>query len=644
MNYTKDGFLSMIQMAYDSCRQRKNSDEIEVASVIKQAGGNKENKEVILNLFQCTSYEELLTKTGLFEVYRPEGKTHLVMRRKIMQDKTTEEISKMAETPNIHTRIKTLRDALTEGLYEKEEAVRLALLTAIAGESIFFLGAPGCAKSMIARRIVNAFKTDGADGGANNDVQNVQYFEYLMNQFSTPEDIFGPISLKALNGEGKSGKEEYKRITEKMLPEADIAFLDEIWKASPAIQNTLLTIINEKKFHNGNEIVSVPLKALLAASNELPARSRGLEALYDRFILRLPVNFIQSESTFFEMISQPSSPEFELSDETRAFQITNDELKEWKGKIDEVRLSAEARNVISAIRKELTAENAKLSEEEKKNGELFEVGDRRWKKIAHILKASAFLNGRNEVDLMDCQLIEYCIWNTEAQQEKAKAIVEKCIQQNGLDCDTAIEDIEEQIKNYSNKITKTFYEPEYIDVDGDAITAKINGEECQEIKTNDGNTFYIGNRYFYTSKQGDNQMMCSNVIMNNDEVEWETEIKDYNYRRKTVRYSGHVQMTMTRRQSGKFLKNSLFQNKIAFEASQNKFDEEYYYAIQKYITTEIQKLDTFVAEKSMPYKANLFAQQECCDVIMRAIVKAKEDLQDAQVDLDKERSRYKNET
>ena len=637
MNYTKDGFLNMIQMAYDSCRQHKNSDEIEVASVIKQAGGNKENKEMILNLFQCTSYEELLTKTGLFEVYRPEGKTHLVMRRKIMQDKTTEETSKVAETPNIHDRIKALRDALTEGLYEKEEAVRLALLTAIAGESIFFLGAPGCAKSMIARRIAKAFKTDGADGGANN---NVQYFEYLMNQFSMPEDIFGPISLKALNGEGKSGKEEYKRITEKMLPEADIAFLDEIWKASPAIQNTLLTIINEKKFHNGNEVVSVPLKALLAASNELPAKGRSLEALYDRFILRLPVQFIQNEGSFLEMISAPSSTEFELADGVRALQISNEELERWKPEIDKVRLSAEAWNVISAIRKEMTAE----SEDVRKNGELFEVGDRRWKKIVHILKAAAFLNGRMEIDLMDCQLIEYCIWNTETQQEKAKVIVEKCIQQNGLNCDTAIEDIREQIKNYSNKITETFYEPEYIDVDGDAITAKINGEECQEIKTNDGNTFYIGNRYFYTSKQGDNQMMCSNVIMNNDEVEWETEIKDYNYRRKTVRYSGHVQMTMTRRQSGKFLKNSLFQNKIAFEASQNKFDEKYYYAIQKYITTEIQKLDTFVAEKSMPYKANLFAQQECCDVIMRAIVKAKEDLQDAQVDLDKERARYKNET
>ena len=178
----------------------------------------------------------------------------------------------MAETTKQHDRIAALKNALGAGLYEKDEALRLALLTTIAGESIFFLGAPGCAKSMLARRIVQAFKADGAG--------SVQYFETLLNQFSTPEDVFGNISLKALNGEGESRKEEYRRLTENMLPEADIAFLDEIWKASPAILNTLLTIVNERTFHNGSKVQDVPLKALLAASNELPAKDRGLEALY----------------------------------------------------------------------------------------------------------------------------------------------------------------------------------------------------------------------------------------------------------------------------------------------------------------------------------------------------------------------------
>ena len=115
----------------------------------------------------------------------------------------------------IHFRIKVLIQELSKGLIEKDEAVRLALLTAIAGESIFFLGAPGCAKSMIARRIVQAFKPDGDNA--------IKYFETLLNQFTTPEEVFGNISLKALNGEleGQNGKEEYRRLTENMLPEAD---------------------------------------------------------------------------------------------------------------------------------------------------------------------------------------------------------------------------------------------------------------------------------------------------------------------------------------------------------------------------------------------------------------------------------------
>ena len=263
------------------------------------------------------------------------------------------------KSQNLHDRIKSLRDALTNGLYEKDEAVRLALLTAIAGESVFFLGAPGCAKSMIARRVVQAFKADGDKG--------VKYFELLLNQYTTPEEVFGNISLKGLNGEleGQNGKEEYLHLTENKLPEADIAFLDEIWKANSAILNTLLAITNERIFHNGSKVEKVPLKALFAASNELPAKDKGLEALYDRFILRLCVGYIENEDSFFDMIDGSSSSDFALPDEVKDLQITNEELKAWKEKIDAVSLSDEAKAVISAIRKELTSRNEKLTEENK---------------------------------------------------------------------------------------------------------------------------------------------------------------------------------------------------------------------------------------------------------------------------------------
>ena len=420
--------------------------------IMQKLGWNKDTVNDMCSLFNVSKFSDILSQIPQIQIEKNKhGTTYvqLVQNTEHTQLNAKQEEPQMPKTTKHHDRIAALKKALSEGLYEKDEALRLALLAAIAGESIFFLGAPGCAKSMVARRVVQAFKADGAG--------SVQYFETLLNQFSTPEDVFGNISLKALNGEGESGKEEYRRLTENMLPEADVAFIDEIWKASPAILNTLLTIINERKFHNGSKVQNVPLKALLAASNELPAKDRGLEALYDRFIIRLPIGFIQNEDSFFDMV-EGSTSEFELSDEIKKLQISNEDLKNWKTQIDAVQLSEEARAVISAIRKELTAQNETLSEEEKAAGEAFAIGDRRWKKIVHILKTSAFLNDRTEVDLMDCQLIEYCIWGTEKQQKKVRQIVETCIQQNGLDCDTAIDDINDEIEAFTAKVEQDWFE------------------------------------------------------------------------------------------------------------------------------------------------------------------------------------------
>lgn len=281
-------------------------------------------------------------------------------------------------------RIQNLLKALNQGVYEKETEISMALLTALAGESIVLLGPPGVAKSMVARRLKHAFK-------------GAQAFEYLMSRFSTPDEIFGPVSIRGLKE-----ADRYERCTEGYLPSSDVVFLDEIWKAGPAIQNTLLTAINEKTYLNGNTPMKLPLKLLIAASNELPTEGEGLEALWDRMIVRLICKPIASEDHFYQMISESQdfgNPENDA--------ITDEEYAEWQGAIDAVTIRPEVLQAISAIRvalKDVALEGQDLHRN-------IYVSDRRWKQVVRLMKASAFVHDRTEVSLGDLQLAIHTLWN-----------------------------------------------------------------------------------------------------------------------------------------------------------------------------------------------------------------------------------------
>lgn len=151
---------------------------------------------------------------------------------------------------------------------------------------LFILGPPGTAKSLVARRLREVFGTKRS-------------FEYLMSRFSTPDELFGPVSIAKLKNE-----DVYERCVDGFLPSATIVFLDEIWKAGPAIQNTLLTVINEKIFQNGTQRLHLPLKGVIAASNELPDEDDGVVALWDRFLVRIVSNCITDEQNFYKMLQQ----------------------------------------------------------------------------------------------------------------------------------------------------------------------------------------------------------------------------------------------------------------------------------------------------------------------------------------------------
>lgn len=306
-------------------------------------------------------------------------------------------------------RFKLLLQEMNRGIYEKNTEISLSLLAALAGESVILLGPPGVAKSMVARQLKTAFR-------------DALSFEYLMSRFSTPDEIFGPVSIQKLKT-----LDTYERAVEGYLPTADVVFLDEIWKAGPAIQNTLLTVINEKIFRNGNREMHLPLKLLVAASNELPAKGEGLEALWDRFVIRIESRPIKLEKNFRAMLLDSNESHTDLTDSTDEanamsvcdIRISPEEYAEWAEKICKIGVKEEVLDAISAIRKSLRAVNVDEAAERRN----IYVSDRRWKNIVRLLRTSAFMQDREEVDICDLLPIYHCLWQEPEERDAIRSIV-----------------------------------------------------------------------------------------------------------------------------------------------------------------------------------------------------------------------------
>lgn len=291
----------------------------------------------------------------------------------------------------VYQRLENIIRHLLQGLYEREEAVRLSLLAALSGKSIFYLGPPGVAKSLIARKIASAF-------------HQAEFFEYLMGRFSTPDEIFGPVSIARLKHE-----DSYSRNIDGYLPGADIVFLDEIWKSSPPIQNTLLAALNERTFRNGDELIQIPLKCFIAASNEIKEDDES-RAFWDRFLIRLEISAIRDPEAFKMLIQTPSEPEIAEAEQA----VTPEEWSQWLESIRNIRLSDDLLGMLTELRETMNSEAA--------DDHSFRISDRRWKQVAELLQTSAFFHGRSEANMVDAFIIPHCIWNNSANRERVEEI------------------------------------------------------------------------------------------------------------------------------------------------------------------------------------------------------------------------------
>jgi MoxR-like ATPase len=281
--------------------------------------------------------------------------------------------------PDLSHRLAAIVETLAEGLVERRHHVRLALLAALAGEHTLLIGPPGTAKSELSRRLHTAFR-------------DARYFERLLTRFSVPEELFGPLSIRALE------EDRYERQTAGFLPEASIAFIDEVFKANSAILNALLTLLNEREFDNGAGRQVCPLISVIGATNAVPEDEVG-EAFFDRFLLRLPVESV-SEAGFDALlkVSRGDTP----IDSTLT--LDNGDLAALATVADQVEMPAHVAGLLAELRRYFTTERIAVS-------------DRRWVKIVRLLRVAAASAGRSAISHWDLLLLPYCTAPDTTRQE-----------------------------------------------------------------------------------------------------------------------------------------------------------------------------------------------------------------------------------
>ena len=292
---------------------------------------------------------------------------------------------------SIQKKIQTIIGELNREFYERDRIIEASWAAILSDNHLLQLGPPGTAKSALVQAICGR-------------VCDTKYFQWLLTRFSTPEELFGPISLKSLE------TDDYRRVTHNKLPEAEIVFLDEIFKGNAAILNSLLTVVNERRFDNGATPMQVPLVSMFGASNELPQEDE-LNALYDRFMLRFWVPYIQDGSNWEALLRNGKSS-------NTATILTKDELKLAQNEVMTVTLSAAVIPAMRDIKMRLDRQGITAS-------------DRRWKQTISVLKAWAWIHSGTEVQVTDLDLLCDMLWRT--PEERTTVVSEVLSVTNPLD-------------------------------------------------------------------------------------------------------------------------------------------------------------------------------------------------------------------
>ena len=278
--------------------------------------------------------------------------------------------------------LKRIEGELNIELIERSDAIRAILIALITRQHGVFLGPPGTGKSWLVTKVARRIATIGLNGNG------LKTFVRLITKTTQPEELFGPVSIGALKND------QFKRVVTNMLPEAELAFLDEVFKGSSAILNTLLTIMNEREFDNGTDRIPVPLISLFAASNEMP-QGEDLNAMWDRLVLRVMVDYT-TESGFARLIRKAAAPVINTT-------LTKPELLAIQDTVRQVSIPSSTYGAIETLRKDLQTKGIIVS-------------DRRWQWATTLLQGQAVLEGRTTVEEDDLMILKEALWSAPEQR------------------------------------------------------------------------------------------------------------------------------------------------------------------------------------------------------------------------------------
>lgn len=318
----------------------------------------------------------------------------------------------------IQAKFGTFRTELNKAMIERHLEIDLGLTAIACGEHVVFVGPPGVGKSMLCDAFIQWMHGKG--------------FSYLLNKFTNPEELVGPLDIAALKNS------VYKRLTTNTIIDADFCFIDEVFKGSSAILNTLLKILNERQFNNGSTLIHCPLRMCVGASNEWPTGegSKELGALFDRFLFRKEVRAINSDKGLDALLWNDIEFSFTTS-------ITPSELDHVSDCVKAMTWDTTAKESMVEIIRNCRAEGVV-------------VGDRRVRKAVKACAAYAWTQGASEVETDHLAILSDCLWVDPIEQpRKVASIVRKIANPTGLIINGLMLEVDQILSEVNPKEIKT---------------------------------------------------------------------------------------------------------------------------------------------------------------------------------------------